>query len=78
MKPFIPVGEVVSFVMNTGLASTGTVIRAHRRADGSRSSCSSSKPTAGDVSGSKTRSARRSSAAGDGESDRAERPQTSC
>ena len=27
MKPFIPVGEVVSFVMNTGLASTGTVIQ---------------------------------------------------
>jgi hypothetical protein len=27
MKPCIPVGEVVSFVMNTGLASTGTVIQ---------------------------------------------------
>jgi hypothetical protein len=27
MKPLIPVGEVVSFVMNTGLASTGTVIQ---------------------------------------------------
>jgi hypothetical protein len=26
MNPFIPVGEVVSFVMNTGLASTGMVI----------------------------------------------------
>ena len=26
MTPFIPVGEVVSFVMNTGVASTGTVI----------------------------------------------------
>ena len=26
MKPCISVGEVVSFVMNTGLASTGTVI----------------------------------------------------
>lgn len=27
MKPCISVGEVVSFVMNTGLASTGTVIQ---------------------------------------------------
>jgi hypothetical protein len=27
MKPFIPVGEVVSFVMNTGMASTGTVVQ---------------------------------------------------
>jgi hypothetical protein len=27
MKPSIAVGEVVSFVMNTGLASTGTVIQ---------------------------------------------------
>ena len=26
MNPFIPVGEVVSFVMNTGVASTGMVI----------------------------------------------------
>jgi hypothetical protein len=27
MKPSIAVGEVVSFVMNTGLASTGAVIQ---------------------------------------------------
>jgi hypothetical protein len=27
MKRLIPVGEAVSFVMNTGLASTGTVIQ---------------------------------------------------
>jgi len=27
MKRFIPVGEVVSFVMNTGQESTGTVIQ---------------------------------------------------
>jgi hypothetical protein len=26
MKSFIPVGEVVSFVMNTGMASSGTVV----------------------------------------------------
>jgi hypothetical protein len=26
MKPFIAVGELVSFVMNTGLESTGTVL----------------------------------------------------
>jgi hypothetical protein len=26
MNPFIPVGEVVSFVMNTGVVSTGMVI----------------------------------------------------
>ena len=27
MNPLVPVGEVVSFVMNTGVTSTGTVIQ---------------------------------------------------
>ena len=27
MTPFISVGDVVSFVMNTGMASTGTVVQ---------------------------------------------------
>ena len=27
MTPFISVGEIVSFVMNTGVASTGTVVQ---------------------------------------------------
>jgi hypothetical protein len=27
MTPFIAVGDVVSFVMNTGMASTGTVVQ---------------------------------------------------